>query len=109
MTSQFQESNKATISTIQALDEFEQLEQLQTLIELAFEQLEHGSNGIKRAEILIHLYLKNSSEHTRSVRKALETVQSTLISNKGNQKRLEGKITHNFHAHPKSARTKENI
>lgn len=79
MTSQFQESNKAIVSTIQALDEFHELEQLQTLVELALQQFDYGSDGVKRAAILIQIYLKNSSEHSRSVRKALESAQNALV------------------------------
>ena len=79
MTSQFQESNTAIISTIKALDEFHELENLQTLVELALQQFDYGSDGAKRAAILIEVYLKNSSEHARSVRKALESAQNALV------------------------------
>lgn len=79
MTSQFSNSNQAIRSTLEALDEFCQLEELQELVELAFEQFDSGNDGTKRAIILLHTYLKNSREHARNVRKALETVQDTLV------------------------------
>lgn len=83
MTSEISNLNKALTSTIQALDEFDQIEQLQELVKLAFEQFDNKQNGTERAELLTYIYLKDSQDWVISVRKALETIQSTLLLMKG--------------------------
>lgn len=80
--------NQPVSSTIGALDEFEQIIELQELVKLAHDQLENSNFTTKdktRTDLLISIYLKDTSEYMINVKKYLEEVQAYFwtISNNG--------------------------
>lgn len=72
--------NQAIKSTIEALDQFEHITELQELIKLVHEQLENPNNSFRRTDLLVGIYLKDTSEYMANVKKSLENIQSILVN-----------------------------
>lgn len=74
--------NQAIKSTIEALDQFERIIELQELIKLTYEQFDHPNYSLRRTDLLIGIYLKDTGEYMVNVKNSLEEIQSILLTNK---------------------------
>ncbi len=74
--------NQAIKSTIEALDQFEQITELQELVKLAYEQLENPNHNLRRINLLIGIYLKDTGEYMVNIKKSLDEIQGILVTNK---------------------------